>query len=130
MTNEHYLIVSYFFFGVLSLCVGVFAHRVLRNPFAAIAERVAGKAPGVFLRRTLAASITLAAVLGFLSVNYEACKTYEQVVSDREYLVQVNREQLQHAGNWTSGVVLAWGLVVVIGLVVMRKKNSADEPKD
>ena len=130
MTNDHYLLVSYFVVGFVSLCLGVAAYRVFRKPFAAIAERVAGKSRSLLLKRALAASMTLAGVLGFLSFSYtqKGCMNYEQVVKDRDYLVQANREQLQHAGNWIAAVVFVWSAVVLICLVMIEKKNS--EPGD
>jgi len=130
MSNEHYLIVSYFVAGFVSLGVGLTAYRLLRAPFAVIAERVSGKSRGLILIRTLATSLAVAALLGFLSVDYKACLTYEQVVKDRDYLVEMNHRQLERAGNWTAGAVLVWGFVVVIGLVALRKNASAEERKE
>jgi hypothetical protein len=126
MTNEHYLIVSYFLFGLVSLGLGVAAYRVLRRPFSAVAEAVAGKFGSSILKRALAVSLPMAAILGFLSVNYRACgMSYEEVVKDRSYLEQLNRQQLQHAGNWIVYVVFAWGVVVLICLVALRRKEKS-----
>ena len=126
MTNEHYLIVSYFLVGLVSLGLGVAAYRVLRRSFAAIADAVAGRFRSSILKRALALTITMSAVLGFLSVSYRGCgMSYEQVVKDRGYLEQVNREQLQGAGNWIAYVVLAWGVVVVIGLAALRRREES-----
>jgi len=125
MSNEHYLIVSYFVVGFVSLSLGVAAYRVLRRPFAAIAEAAAGLR-GTMLKRTLALSLALAAVLGFLSVSYKSCgMSYEDIVKDRSYLVQKNREQLQGAGNWIGYTILAWGFVVAIGLVALRRREGS-----
>lgn len=33
VSNEHYLIVSYFLVGMVSMCLGIAVHRVLRTPF-------------------------------------------------------------------------------------------------
>ena len=124
MTNEHYLIVSYFVFGLVSLALGVAAYRVLRRPFAAIAEAVAGLR-GAMLRRTLALSLALAAVLGFVSINYRGCgKSYDDIVKDRAYTEQINQLQLQHAGNWIVFAVLAWAFLTVVFLAVWRKKQE------
>ena len=124
MTNEHYLIVSYFVFGLVSLALGVAAYRVLRRPFAAIAEAVAGLR-GAMLRRTLALSLALAAVLGFVSINYRGCgKSYDDIVKDRAYMEQINQLQLQHAGNWIVFAVLAWAFLTVVFLAVWRKKQE------
>jgi len=127
MTNEHYSIVSYFLCGLVSLGLGAASYRMLRRPFAAIAEAVVGRR-GALLKRTLALSITLAAVLGFVSVNYKECgKSYEQVIEDRSYLVQMNRQQLQGAGDWIVFAVLAWGLVVLICLLALRHREEHSE---
>lgn len=130
MTNEHYLVVSYFLVSFVSLGLGVVVYRVLRTPFAAIAELVAGKFRATILKRALSVSLAMAAVLGFLSVSYTCGMNYEQVVKDRDYMVQVNREQLQGAGNWIVYVVLGWGFVVAICLAVLRTKKPErnDQP--
>lgn len=126
MTNERYLIVSYFLFAFVSLGLGVVAYRELRTPFAAIADAVAGKSSSALLKRLLRLSITTAAVLGFLSVSYtqHGCVDYENVVKDRAYLVQLNREQIQSASDWIVYAVFAWCAVVVICLVVWRNKQG------
>jgi hypothetical protein len=128
MTNEHYLIASYFLAGLVSLGLGVAAYRVLRRPFRAIAEAVAGNVRSALLKRTLALSMIMAAVLGFVSVSYRGCgMSYQEIVKDRAYLVQKNREQLQSASNWIVYAVFAWGVVVVMCLVVARAKDSSKE---
>ncbi len=126
MTNEHYLLVSYFVGALVSLGLGVAAYRVLRRPFATIAESVAGKSRLSTWKRTLALSMTMAAAFGFLSVSYRGCgKSYAAIVKERSYLVQVNREQLQAASDWIVYAVFAWCLVVVICLVVVRRKEQS-----
>ena len=129
MSNEHYLVVSYFVVGFLSLALGLAAYRVLQRPFAAIAEATAGLRAGL-LKRTLALSLTLAAILGFVSVSYLDCnKGYDEIVKDRGYMNQINREQLQHAGNWIVFAVLAWGFIVVILLAARRRKREEEGPE-
>lgn len=129
MSNEHYLIASYFLVAVVSLCLGTAAYRVLRTPFAAIAELVAGTRSTI-LKRAMAVSMTIAAVLGFLGVSYtqRGCKTYEQVVQSREYLVQLNRSQLRGTGDWIVYAVFTWCVVVLICLLVLQNRKS--ERKD
>ena len=70
----------------------------------------------------------MAAVLGFLSVSYTSCgKNYDQIVNNREYLVEVNRKQLQSTGDWVVYAVFAWGVVVVICLAAARKKEPEQD---
>ena len=70
--------------------------------------------------------MTMAAVLGFLGVSYtqKGCMNYEHVVKNRDYLVQLNREQLQGTGNWIVYAVFTWCVVVLICLLVLRNKES------
>ncbi|MGO9865487.1 MAG: hypothetical protein ACLPLR_17905 [Terriglobales bacterium] len=126
MSNEHYLIVSYFLVGLVSLCLGVAVYRVLRAPFATIAEAVAGRLRSRVLTRALGAFMTLAAVLGFLSVTYteKGCRSYEEVVKDRAYLVQANQHQLQRTGDWIVSAVFVWCAVVLICLLTLRRPTA------
>jgi hypothetical protein len=126
MSNEHYLIVSYFFVGLVSLSLGVAAYCVLRRPFSAMADAVFSSPRSRLLKRALALSITMAALLGFLSVSYKSCgMSYEDILKNRSYLVLKNQEQLQGAGNWIAYAVLAWGVVVVIGLAALRRSEES-----
>ena len=125
MTNEHYLAVSYFVVAFVSLGFGVAAYRVLRRAFSGVTEAVGGKSHLSTCKRTLAFSMTMAAALGFLSVSYQSCgSSYADIVKNRSYLVQVNRDQLQAASEWVVYAIFAWCLVVVIGLAVVRRKEA------
>jgi hypothetical protein len=131
MTNEHYLIVSYFSVAFVSVCLGVVVHRLLRAPFAAIAEAVAGRLRATALKRTLSVALTMAAVLGFVSVNYKGCgKNYDEVVKDRGYLVQMNQEQLNSTVDWIVYAVFGWGVVVVICLATARRKEPERDERN
>ncbi len=125
MTNEHYLTVSYFVIALMSLGFGVAAYRVLRKPFSGITEAVGRESHLSTWKRTLAVSMTMAAAFGFLSVSYQGCViSYAEIVNNRSYLVRVNRDQLQAASEWIVYAILAWCLVVVIWLVVVRRKEQ------
>ncbi len=132
MSNEHYLIVSYFVVGLVSLCLGIAVYRVLRTPFAAIAEAVAGRFRSRVLTRLLAVSMTLAAVLGFLSVSYnqKGCVSYEQVIKNRDSLVHTNQEQLQKTSDWVVSAVFLWCVVVLTCLIALHPTRSKhpDQP--
>jgi len=126
MTNEHYLTVSYFAIALVSLGFGVAAYRVLRRPFTAICETLPGKSHLSTWKRTLAVSLTMAALLGFLSVSYRYCgKSYAEIVNDRSYLVQVNRNQIQATAESIVYAVFGWCLVIVIFLVIARKRRQS-----
>jgi len=127
MSNERYLIVSYFFFALVCLVLGVLVYWILRIPFERIAEATVGSR-GTVLKRVLAVSMTAAAVLGFLgfSYNQKGCVSYQQVINSRNFLVEANVEQVQGAADWIAWTVLAWGVVVAIGLSAMRKRKAGE----
>ncbi len=127
MSNERYLIVSYFFSAVVCLGTGVAAYRILRRPFAAIADAAVGSRSPV-LKRALAASMTVAALLGFLgySYNQKGCVSYEQVVKNRDLLIDANVRQVRGATVWIVWTVLAWGVVVVSELWLMRRRKARE----
>lgn len=127
MSNERYLFVSYFSLAVVCPGMGVLTYLVLRRPFERIAEATIGSRSPV-LKRMLAASMTAAGALGFLGFSYSqnSCTTYEQVVSNRYFLVQANIEQLQGAADWVAWTLLAWGVVMVICLSALRKRKAGE----
>jgi len=131
VSNEHYLIVSYFLAGLVSLCLGTAVYRVLRAPFAAIAEAAAGRFRSRVLTRALGVFMTLAAVLGFLSVSYNqrGCMSYEQVIKNRYFLEQNTKQQLQRTADWTVAAVFFGCVVVLICLIALRRApaNGRDQ---
>jgi hypothetical protein len=126
VSNEHYLIVSYFLVGLVSLCLGSAVYCVLRTPFAAIAEAATGRLRSRVLTRALGVCMTLAAVLGFLSVSYNqrGCVSYEQVIQNRNFLVQNSKEQLQGTADWIVSAVFLWCMVVLICLLALRSAQA------
>lgn len=128
MSDERYLIVSYVLFGLTSLCLGGVSYLLLRAPFAAIAETAAGKVRSRFLKRALPVVLTLAGVVGFLSISYtqQFCgpRKYEDIVKDRQYLVEVNRRQVKSTANWLVSAVFVSSLVVLLCMIALRKLDS------
>ena len=126
MSNEHYLFISYFAFAVLCFGLGLLVYFILRKPFEGVADVIVGKARSTLLKRMLVLSMTAASVLGFLGVSYnqQGCTKYEQVIEKRQYLVDRNVEQVQNAKDWVVWTLLAWGVLVAIGLAAKRKKES------
>ena len=125
MSNERYLIVSYFVFAVLCLGLGVLVHLILRKPFTAVADHVLGDRGGL-VKRALMLTLTAAGVLGFLGFSYtqKGCVSYQQVIQNRQSLVDANVHQVQGAADWIVWTVLAWGVLVVIFLKARQKHNS------
>ncbi|HVN19664.1 MAG TPA: hypothetical protein VMU05_12845 [Dongiaceae bacterium] len=128
MSNERYLVLSYFLFGVVCLGLGLLVYFILRRPFSAIADAVAGDSRSPVLKRALMFSLTVAGVLGFLGYSYNehGCVSYEQVIRDRRLLVEANVRQVQDATDWLVGTTLAWGVVVVICISILQKHRSKE----
>ena len=96
MTNEQYLIVSYFCVAAISVVIGFAAYLWLRAPFYGIAAALPWKAFRDLLAWLFPVGILLPAFLGFISVSYKGClvKDYNQIVAKRSYLVSKNQEQI------------------------------------
>jgi len=126
VSNEHYLIVSYFLFALVSLCMGVAVYRILRTPFAAIAESATARFGSRLLTRVMAVCMTIAAVVGFLGVSYtqKGCRSYEQVIKDREYLIQMNQQQVARTSDWLVWAVFLWCIVVLFCLLAWRRAEG------
>ena len=107
MTNEHYLIVSYFVAVGAGLAAAAGTAAILSGP---LRQALAGAfAPlGRMFRRLLPPWLILAVLLGFASVTYFDCThgSYEEIVADRAHLAAKTR---QHAS--TMATCLAVGLM-------------------
>jgi len=122
MSNEQYLIVSYFFVGGLSILIAVAVYACLRRPLAGLASAFPNRILASVLKKLFPAGLVLPALAGFLSVNYESCgKSYESIIADRAYLVGKNQEQLSSICFFLMLAVLGWGIVVLLGLVTQSE---------
>jgi len=119
LTNEQYLIVSYFVCAALSLAAGILVYLYLRRPFAAVAAAASGKHLPTILKRLFPCGFVFPALLGFLSVSYQSCHrvTYAEIVESRDYLVSKNHEQISAILFYIVVAVLFWNL---IGLLILR----------
>lgn len=126
MSNEQYLIVSYFVVGLLSIGVGLGAYFYLRSPLEGIAEALTSRDLGGTLKRIFPAGVALSALSGFLSVSYKGCGglSYEQIVAERAYLVAKNREQIVASLEYLVAAILAGAFVVAIALVTARSSSA------
>ncbi|MGC1415602.1 MAG: hypothetical protein WA817_09990 [Candidatus Acidiferrum sp.] len=125
MTNEQYLIVSYFCVALLSLAIGFGAYAWLRAPFHAVAKALPWKAVRELLVRLFPMGILLPALMGFITVRYIGCdvKNYAQVIARRPYLVSKNQEQISASLTYVIWAVCAWCAVVAILLAVKRRSD-------
>ncbi|MGA2438832.1 MAG: hypothetical protein ABSF57_10020 [Acidobacteriaceae bacterium] len=123
MTNERYLIVSYFVCAALSIALGVVVYLALRRSFAGVADAAPGKGLPSMLKRFLPCGLVLPALFGFVSVSYQSCDrtTYTEIVASRGYLVAKNQEQISSILLYILFAVVFWNLVV---LLILRFANG------
>jgi hypothetical protein len=123
MTNERYLIVSYFVCAAFAIALGLLAYLYLRRSFAGVADAAPGKGLPSMLKRLLPCGLVLPALLGFVSVSYRSCDrtTYAEIVASRGYLVAKNQEQISSILLSILVAVLFWNLV---GLLILRFANG------
>lgn len=126
MTNDRYLIVSYFVVAAISLVFGMAVFVYLRRPFEDSLKFFAGKNLAAALKRLFPVGIIVPALLGFVSVAYETCGfgTYEGVVRDRQYLIQKNHEQLSSVCLMLLIAIIFWDILVIVVQKCGRGKNT------
>lgn len=125
MTNDRYLILSYFVCAALSLAAGLLVYLYLRRPFAGVADTASGKHLPSILKRLFLCGLLFPALLGFLSVSYKGCgKSYADVVASRTYLVAKNQEQISAILFYIVVAVLFWNL---IALLILRSAQRGKQ---
>jgi len=123
MSNEQYLIISYFFVGGLAIAIAVAAYAFLRRPLAGLAKTFPNRYLASILKRLFPAALVLPALAGFLSVNYRSCgESYQSIIADRSYLVGKNQEQLSAICFSLLLAILGWGIVVLLSMVTKPKQ--------
>jgi hypothetical protein len=123
MSNEQYLIVSYFFVGGLSIVIAMAAYACLRRPLDGLASAFPNRNLASVLKKLFPAGLVLPALAGYLSVSYYSChESYESIIADRSYLVGKNQEQLSAICFFLMLAVLGWGIVVLLSLVTQPKE--------
>jgi hypothetical protein len=129
MTNERYLIVSYFVCAALSIALGLLAYLYLRRPFAGLADAAPGRSLPTMLKRLFPCGFVLPALLGFVTVSYRSCDrtTYTEIVASRGYLVEKNQEQISSILLYILAAVVFWNLVAL--LILRFAHDGGDGPK-
>jgi hypothetical protein len=123
MSNEQYLIVSYFFVGVLSTVIALAVYAYLRRPLAGLASAFPNRNLATTIKKLFPAGLVLPALAGFLSVSYRSCaQSYESIIADRSYLVGKNQEQISAICLFVILAILGWGIVVLLSLVTQPKE--------
>ncbi len=126
MTNDRYLIVSYFAVAALAMAFAGAAWLYLRRSFGGIAEALWKGNLSRILKAMFPAGLFLPALLGFVSVSYRGCdNSYTEIVKERSYLVQKNQEQVYSILLWIVAALLFWDLVILLALRFARTSSQA-----
>jgi hypothetical protein len=128
MSDERYLIVTYFTTGCICVLIGLAAYLWLRRPTGQITD-IRLRSLSVVIRRFFPASTLLIAVAAFASVSYYACGTrdYNQIVSDRLYIRSMERAQISASFEWLAWLAIFWGFVILIYLLAIRRHAAAEK---
>ena len=126
MSNETYLIVSYFV--AVAICAGlaIAAYLWLRPSAKGIAGSLPHETFGKTFQRAFPFSMILFVLSWCLSVNYYGCeqKKYHEIVSDRSYITKKNTEQVSEALQGVIWNVALWSALFAIALRTARRPSS------
>ncbi len=126
MTNEHYLIASYFVVAAACMAVSFAVYTLLRRSFAAMTTVVPGGRLGNLLQRLFFIGIVLPGLAGFLSVTFYSCDkpTYQKIIADRPYLVAKNQEQLSASFSYIVIALLIWGFIAAASFWLQHRNRN------
>ncbi len=125
MGNDEFLVASYFLTALICLCLGLGAYFWLRHPV----ERIFGALPrrdwGKILRKSFPASTILLVLSGFLSVSYYGCsgRKYNDIVSDHQYILSVNQQQVSESLYSLVIAVFVWAVIILLSLQTIRRER-------
>ena len=126
MTNEQYLIVSYFAVigggALLAAVTALLLRGSLRRAVSGLLRPV-----GVALRRMLPTWLILLVLFAFMSVSYMDCShsTYDDVVNDRDHMVIVTHRQTSKVLLYLAVALLAYAAVLGVALIVCPGEGKA-----
>jgi hypothetical protein len=125
MSNEQYLIVSYFFVGLLSIGIAMAACAYLRRSLTGLLRAFPNRHLASILKKLFPAGLALPALVGFLSVSYQSChQSYQSIIAERSYLIGKNQEQLSAICFYLMLAVLVWGVVLLLSLTTRPKESG------
>ncbi len=125
MTNEEYLITSYFAVGIICIGMSVLIYALLKNSFAKTVSLYSGSKLPIILKRLFFIGILFPALMGFFSVSYRDCKgSYKSIIADKTYLIAKNQAQLSAATWYLVFALVIWSLVVALILMIGKKKTD------
>ena len=127
MTNETYLQVSYFTVCLLCLALGAAAYLFLRRPFKETVKHLKNRGLANILKRLFFIGIVFPALLGFFSVSFKSCSmdTYSKIVSDLDYLISKNQEQVSASLLHIVFAIFVWCIIVLFALLILSRERTS-----
>ena len=116
MTNEQYLYISYFAAAAAGVGLAALTAIILAYPNRLATESHLLPQLGKFLRRAFPSWLVLMVLLGFMSVSYTECRTYTEVVADRNYLIDKTQQQLYRMSICLAVALMAYAVVSMLFL--------------
>jgi len=125
VTNEQYLIVSYFSAAGGGMLAAAITALILRSPVKKAVGKLL-KGAGRIFRRVLPIWLILLVLFGFMTVSYFDCahETYDEIVNDRQHLEQVTRIQASRMCLFLGISLLAYAFAMVILLITCPPKHD------
>ncbi|MHC4665788.1 MAG: hypothetical protein ACYS9T_07510 [Planctomycetota bacterium] len=77
-------------------------------------QKTVERSPEGYLRRVFPWWLVLAVLLAFMTVSYMEFRTYEQVVADRDYLIDKTQEQLYRMSVWLAVALTIYAVVLML----------------
>ena len=128
MTNEQYLIVSYFAVAAMAVAFAGATWLYLRRSFERITQMLWPGNLSQILKAMFPAGLFLPAFLGFVTVSYRGCgRSYEDIVKERSYLIQRNQEQISSILLWIAAALLFWDLLIFLALRFARANSRGSD---
>jgi len=124
VTNEQLLYVTYFGAAAAGAILAVGTVLLLNRPLRRLLQ-TAGF--GKLLGHLFPTWIILAAILGFISVNYVECKKYSEIVNDRGYIIDKTRELVYHIAFAIKLAVFIYAVIVIPHLWATAKSLRSDK---
>lgn len=126
MINEQYLIASYFTVGAICAALAAAVYLFLRHSFMGIIRHIPFRQLSLILKRLFLIGILFPALVGFFSVSFRSCSrdTYEEIIADREYLIDTNKEELSTSVFNIVVALFAWGVIAGGAVYLARSKKT------
>jgi len=123
MTNEMYLYTSYFAAIIVGLVIATVTLVILHKPHLQATSGAKAGQLGSLMRRVFPSWLILTALLAFILVSYIDCNhsNYEQVVADRDHLIDKTHEQISNMLIWLAFALFTYCFVLVFFLLAKAK---------